>query len=243
MDRRVFDAMAESEDRHWWFTARRQIFTDQIGRLGLPRNSAILEAGCGSGGNLAMLSKFGDVRAFELDLDALKHAQRRGVGQVESGRLPDGIPFGDDAFDLVVLLDVLEHLPDDRNSLSALVERLKVGGYLFLSVPAIELLWSQHDVAHHHFRRYSKKEIVRLMKEAGLTIVEASYLNTLLFPFVVAGRLWERIRRPSKSLGLDVPKPPINTILHETFAAERFLLRHTSLPIGVSLMVIGRKTA
>ena len=240
MDRAVFTAMAGVEDRHWWFQARRRIVADRLKRLALPGDASVLEVGCGSGGNLVMLAQLGRLSAFEMDLDALKAARARGVGRLEQGRVPDQIPFGDEQFDLVVLLDVLEHVADDRAALAAVIPRIKRGGHLFLTVPALEAIWSQHDVLHHHFRRYSKGRLRALLHESGLTVEDSSYFNTLLFPAVVAGRVWGRLRRAERSVGLDVPPAPVNHLLNTVFASERHMLRHMSLPVGASLMAVAR---
>src|SRR6185312_16486006 len=113
-------------------------------------------AGCGSGGNLPMLAEFGEVSAFELDEAQLQRARERGIGTIARGSIPDALPFEGQRFDLVVMLDVLEHLEDDHAGLAAVLTRLAPGGFFLATVPAFPMLWSSHDVSHHHFRRYSR---------------------------------------------------------------------------------------
>jgi len=126
MERAVYTTMAEVEDEHWWFVARRRILAEVIertARLGKP--ARVLEAGCGTGGNLAMLARFGAVSAFEPDEGARRHARAKGAYDVRPGSLPDAVPFEAGRFDLVAALDILEHLDDAAAGLAALASRLR----------------------------------------------------------------------------------------------------------------------
>jgi SAM-dependent methyltransferase len=232
--------MAVVEDHHWWFRVRREIIADQIRRLSLPSDARILEAGCASGGNLQMLAAFGQVSAFEMDDEARSRAQARGIGRVEAGSLPDAIPFGDEQFDLIVMLDVLEHLENDRVGLAAIVKRLKPGGLFLATVPAGQALWSRHDLLHHHFRRYERSQVRKLISGSGLQVSNVSYFNTVLFPLIVAGRLWDRLMEDDRSTALSIPPAPLNAALGAAFSLERLALSRANLPFGSSLMAIGR---
>src|SRR5690242_11666147 len=120
--------MAEFEDIHWWCSARRSILNRAILKIDLPKRARILEAGCGTGGNLPMLARHGQVFGMESDAGALAFANSRNCAQVLAGSLPDDIPFPNDSFDLVVMADVLEHLDDEVASLRALRLKLTARG-------------------------------------------------------------------------------------------------------------------
>lgn len=241
MERQIYDETAGVEDAHWWFTARRKILASFIARLSLPLHAEILEAGCGSGGNLAMLSRFGKVFAFEYDDTARALAAKRNVADVLPGSLPDGIPFADKQFDLICLLDVLEHVEQDRASLAALHARLRPGGYLLLTVPAFMLLWSAHDRLHHHYRRYRCGPLAALAREAGFAVRRCSYFNFWLFPLIAAVRLAEKCLPARPPSPLRIPPAPINRLLEGLFASERRLLSWLSLPCGVSIILLAQK--
>lgn len=242
MEPQIFESMQRDEQNHWWFRARRRIAASVLDALALPKHAEILEAGCGSGGNLGMLSAYGTVLAFELYDMARAAAAARGIGSVENGHLPDAIPFKGKAFDLIALFDVLEHVKDDGASLKALVQRLKPQGLLLLTVPAMPLLWSRHDELHHHFRRYRKRELAARLREAGLEIVTLNYLNVLLFIPIMAIRMVERVL-PQRvdTVGSKQPGGWLNGLLYQAFACERFLVRRCPFPFGVSLIAVARK--
>lgn len=245
MDPSLYPCMAQVEDTHWWFASRRAIVDRIIGRLGLPKDAAILEPGCGTGGNFAMLARHGRVYAMDSNEAALGFSRARGEAEVALGRLPEGIPFGDRRFDLVVMTDVLEHLDDDAGTLRALRERLKPGGWMLATVPAMQWLWSAHDVAHHHVRRYDACGLRTLVNEAGYEVRYLSYYNFILFPAVASIRLLQRATgikaaRDGHSHDLRMPSRLMNTILLKIFASERYLVGGWSLPFGVSLIVLAR---
>jgi SAM-dependent methyltransferase len=243
MDREIYIRMAQVEDDHWWFAARRIVINSLLNQFGLPPHAAILEAGCGTGGNLRMLAELGSVCAMELDEQACQFAQSRGIGEVASGQLPDRIPFGSQSFDLVLMIDVLEHLDDDGAALRALRERVRPGGLLMLTVPAFQLLWSPHDVAHHHRRRYRANQLREVVSRAGYDVLYLSYYNFLLFAPILAARLAQRVTgRHIEDHGLALPSRPLNWALRKTFSAERFVLGRASLPLGVSLILLARNT-
>src|SRR4029078_3821647 len=150
MERAVFDRMAELDQEHWWFLARRRILDTVIARVVRPPEKArVLEVGCGTGHNLAMLSRFGKVEACELDRCARALASKRLGRRVKDARLPDLSMFARNAYDLVALLDVLEHVPDDIGSLRAIHRRLKPGRALLLTVPANSVVGRRHAHAQH----------------------------------------------------------------------------------------------
>lgn len=244
MEHGIYTLMAALEEKHWWFAARRTLVEKIIGQLALPPDARILEAGCGTGGNLAMLAQHGQVQAMELDGQARRMAQAKGIAQVAAGRLPDALPYPQGRFDLIVLLDVLEHVEDDQRTLERLGSLLKPGGHLLISVPAFSFLWSTHDEAHHHKRRYGLAELKNKISHAGLEITYASYFNTLLFPLILGARLLGKLRNRRKKNGdLAMPGPWINRLLFAAFASEHHVLGRWSLPFGVSAMAVARKGA
>lgn len=244
MDQNFYLQYAAVEDHHWWFVARRQIIHSVIRRLQLPPHAQILEVGCGTGGNLAMLSQHGDVSAMEVEAIACELANQRQLTLVKPGRLPDLIPFEKD-FDLILALDVIEHIPDDLAALKALYSRLKSGGWLIITVPAYQFLWSQHDEINHHQRRYRRRQLSRLIQSAGFHPTKSSYFNTFLFPLVFLTRMYQKILKVESqatiSDDLKLPSPLLNRILTKIFASERYFLPLFSFPWGVSILVIARK--
>ena len=239
MDQHIYVEMAALEERHWWFVARRKILSTLLSSLPLPLNAQILEAGCGTGGNLAMLTRHGQVYGMEENAQAIELSSAKGASLIAQGRLPSAIPFEGKKFDLIALLDVLEHLDEDDASLRALRTRLKPGGWLLITVPAFPFLWSHHDELHHHKRRYVATDLRALIKGAGYQIHYLSYFNTWLFPLIAAARLMKG-SGGSRSGDLSMPNKFVNTLLKTIFASERWLLGRIAFPFGVSLVVLAQ---
>ncbi|MEM6621067.1 MAG: class I SAM-dependent methyltransferase [Pseudomonadota bacterium] len=236
MDRAVYDRMAENEAEHWWFTGRRAVLGALLDRLDLKPSSTILEAGCGSGGNLQLLSRYGHLDAFEYDDTARAEAEAKGVTAVASGGLPNDLPPGG-PWDLIALFDVLEHIEDDCASLVALGDRLCDDGRILITVPAAQWLWSHHDEAHHHFRRYSRRSLRSVISDAGLRVLGIGNFNTLLFPLAVAQRLAQRISG-SEAPADARPAQWMNASLQTVFSSERYLVGRIPLPVGLSLWAV-----
>lgn len=238
MDPLVYQRMASHEDAHWWFVARRKIIARLI-QVFAAKNTElkILEVGCGTGGNLGLLQQFGAVTATECDETARAMASRKAGIEIRDGRLPelDDVPEQD--FDLVVLLDVLEHVEDDLGALKGLTSRHGKDGRLLVTVPAHPWLWSGHDVTHHHFRRYTARTLRKVAEDAGYRVEAIGYYNSLLFPMVILVRFFKKL------LGRDtaddaMPSQAVNGILQNMFALERHVVGRVPLPTGLSLYMI-----
>ncbi|MFP5329576.1 MAG: class I SAM-dependent methyltransferase [Alphaproteobacteria bacterium] len=241
MEAEVYERMAELDSSHWWFEARRDILDSVIRRIVRPPAKArILEIGCGTGHNLKMFSRFGRVEATELNETARKLASDRLGRKVRSAALPDLSMFKSSSFDLVALLDVLEHIPDDRQALRAILELLKPGGKLLVTVPGNPWMWSAHDVSHHHHRRYRKAQLRRLAEESGYEVELLSPFNTLLFPPIAAARIAGKLTG-REAADDSLPPAPVNALLKSVFSLERFLVGRVPLPFGVSLIGVFRR--
>ncbi len=240
MDPAAYEDMARLEQDHWWFSARRRILQDFLAShfASEEPHRHILEAGCGTGGNLAMLASFGKVDAFEFNAQARLIAQEKSGFTIPFGALPHQIPFPRAHYDLIALLDVLEHIEDDTATLLSLASHLKPKGRLLLTVPAYPALWSAHDERHHHLRRYTKHSLMEVIAKTPLTVHTCTYFNTLLFPLAVGARMVKKLRG-DQSPDEVMPSPLMNRALKHSFALERHALaRQIPLPFGLSLLAL-----
>jgi SAM-dependent methyltransferase len=241
MEKDIYHKTAASENIHWWFIGRRTIVEQILKGLCLPKSAEILEVGCGTGGNLPLLARFGEVYGVEVDDTAREYARKREIGTILPGSMPDEIPFTGQLFDLIVMTDVLEHVQEDQIALERLYLILKSGGYILITVPAFTALWSRHDELHHHKRRYDMRGLRTKLIKSGYVIVKASYINCLLFPFIAVIRLTQRFFKMNDADDLKMYPTLVNRLLTKLFASEGYMLKFISLPFGLSLLCVGRK--
>lgn len=241
METAVYQRMAAAEDTHWWFRGRRAFLERLLGTLDLPERSArVLEVGCGTGGNLALLQQFGHVDPVEFDSTARMIAQAKSGLPVGFCALPSRIDAAEESYDLVALLDVLEHVDEDVGSLNTVAAKARDGGYIVITVPAHPWLWSAHDDVHHHKRRYTRRTLKRTIAQSGLSLEAIGSFNTLLLPAALAQRAAKRMLG-DRSADDRMPSASLNSLLTRIFQIERHFVGRVPLPIGLSLFAVARK--
>jgi SAM-dependent methyltransferase len=236
--------MAAHEDRHWWFAGRRAVIGALLDRMDLPTDPSIVEAGCGTGGNLDMLRERGIVRAFEPFGEAVDIARdRHPTIEVRAGELPRRLPYPDASFDLVAALDVLEHVDDDVGAMASLVQLARPGGWIIVTVPAHQVLWGSHDRRLHHLRRYGRRQIRELATEAGAEVTFETAYNTVLAPIAIVYRILERM--VGRDFGNQERMPPafVNDVLAAFFKLERHVVTRARVPFGLSYALVLRRPA
>lgn len=238
MERAAYREMADLDQRHWWYRARRQVLGELIRReVHPPRDARILEIGCGTGHNLEMLGRFGRVDAIELDDESRSIAEARLGRDVMSARLPELTGIPERHYDLIATLDVIEHIDDDSEALAAISTRLRPGGKFLMTVPAHPWMWSAHDTVNHHKRRYSKAGLKRLIAGSPMKLHKIGYFNSFLFPLAIADRLVSKLRGKDEA-DVKLPAKALNSGLEAIFAAERHLVGRLPLPPGLSLFAV-----
>ena len=251
MKHEEYERMYRFEDRYWWFVARRHLIAtllaDHIPKDG---SSTILDIGCGTGAMLDELAPFGRVVGADFAPEALGFCRSRGerIGRRYNLARADAcrLPFASDRFDVVTAMDIIEHIDRDKDAVSEIARVLKPGGRLLATVPAYMSLWSEHDVALHHYRRYRAPEFKDIAQRAGLTVEKISYTLTSLFPLVwvfrqVANSLRRGRRNGSAQAHLVRFPDPINAALLSLVQAETGIIRHANLPFGVTIVLVARK--
>jgi SAM-dependent methyltransferase len=242
MRKDFYDEYFRIEDRHWWFVGRRSIFLSLLDANLTPNGASrqVLDIGSGTGTMLGYLERYGDAQGIDMDPDAVRYCHERGVEKVrlvEAGPLP----FEDASFDLVTMLDVLEHTDDDAQMLSETRRILRPGGLALISVPAFMWMWGAQDKVSFHMRRYTAPQLRADLVGAGLEIRRLSYFNTILFPPIAAIRLARRLlpqpEEPDSDFGMTT-RPRSNALLGRIFGVERSLLLTRDLPFGVSIFAI-----
>ena len=235
-------AMLDADERHWWYRGRRKVIRAELDRLALGSDASILDAGCGSGRTLQELAAYGWVSGIELNQQAAEVARARGLGEVRTGRLEE-LPWPDASFDLITCLDVIEHTPDDRVTLAELRRVCRPGGWLLVTVPAYPALWSTHDEANHHYRRYSRPTLRAAAGDAGWEMARISSFNSVLLGPAAAVRLAGRRRGGESGYRNDLAIGPVwlNSALEWPLTVEAgWLRRGGTLPFGLSLMAVMR---
>ena len=232
MDREEIEKLGRLEDRHWWYAERRWLLRQSLATR--PPDGWALDIGAAAGGNTRVLREAGwQCVAMEYTEVGAELAQGRGLTAVRGDATR--LPLADACLGLVVAFDVLEHIEDDAAAIREILRCLRPGGHLLVAVPVDMRLWSEHDEAVGHVRRYERAEIVDRVREAGFLDVESRSWNVLLRP-VVALR-----RRKSTGSDLDEPGAFSNAVLRTAVMAERFLPLDKAP--GVSLLVSARKAA
>jgi SAM-dependent methyltransferase len=233
--------MFEAEERQWWYAGMRALSRALVETaVGPGGRERLLDAGCGTGCNLLHLSARGEGVGVDLSEEALRFCRTRGVRAARGDLL--ALPFRDASFDGVTSYDVLYHrwVKDDRAALAELARVLKPGGWLFVRVPALMALWGAHDEAVHSRHRYTRGELRRLLADGGLEVLRASYANSLLLPLLFVRRTLDRWTGRHGSDVQTLPAP-LETLFRSALLAEAALVRRVSLPLGASVMAVGRK--
>jgi SAM-dependent methyltransferase len=237
----TYRSLYEREQTHWFCVTRREVIDQILAPFVPERSGRVLEVGSGTGGNIPLLESFGRLTCIEPSpLGRSLTAQRERPGlDLRDGFWPEhpGIT-PDEKFTVIAFLDVLEHLTDDVSALRAAVAQLAPSGRIVVTVPSYPWMWSNHDVALHHQRRYSKRTLLAVANAAGLRPLRVSYFNTLLFPAAALARLTFRVLRIPGSPGRSVPGTAVNRTLRAIFRSELPLLRRFNLPWGLSLILI-----
>jgi len=236
-----YDFMNREESEHWWYRIRRKMVHDLIRNLCPGRNNLkILDAGCGTGGMLIELARYGNVYGVDESERAVNYCLRKSIPRVLLSGV-SSLPYKSDMFDIVTILDVLEHINDDSSAVREIQRVLKPGGYCIIFVPAFSFLWSITDVVSKHFRRYNMSSLLMLLSNSQLKVTRKSYFNFFLFPPIAIIRILVRLfKLPVKSEN-GFSHGIINSILHGIFYLESILIKYISFPFGVSILVVCKK--
>ncbi len=243
-DAELFELLSRAEPRSFWFRARNRLIVAVLGRF-FPQVKSVLEVGCGTGYVLSAIhDAYPEVRLVGVDRfeEGLRIARER-VPAVELHRLDVGeLPF-DGEFDVVCALDVLEHVIDDEDVLTRMRRALKPGGGIVLLVPQHEWLWSGADTLARHRRRYARRELGDRVRAANFEVVFTSSFVTLLLPLMLVSRLLQRTMQRPYNLSKELEPRLLNRLFELTLDAERRLIVEggLSLPVGGSLLVVGRR--
>ncbi|MDR3708370.1 MAG: methyltransferase domain-containing protein [Capsulimonadaceae bacterium] len=243
-----YERMYRFEDHYWWFVARRDLIAQFLKDLALPAGIDILDIGCGTGAMLDKLEEFGNVVGADFSTEALAFCRKRGQREGKQYRLVRAdircLPFADNSFDVITAMDIVEHIDHDALAVSEIRRVLKPGGYLLATVPAYMSLWSNHDIALHHHRRYTARGFRDVAQRAGLRVAKLTYTVTSLLPLVWIFRRLERFTKSktSEPQADVVPLPGlVNKVLLALMEAETQFVRRRTLPFGVTVAAIARK--
>ena len=246
MNDEVYEEMFRVEARHWWFRAKHKIVRNLLSRYAPPkpdRQTRLIDLGCGCGFLLSLLNEKYDAVGLDGSTQAVAFTGRRGVS-VRLGSLPDQVPFEDGSADVILMLDVLEHLRDDATCFERAAALLKPGGIAICTVPAYPWLWTRRDEFHQHFRRYTRGAFKTLVSRDSMRPEFVSHMNSALFPVALMERVIRKVAPLQRNEGdLKVPVAPLNAAMRETYAAERFILGRVPVPVGLSLVTVTRKCA
>ena len=247
MDERLYQHFFDVEERFWWNVGTRRAFFSALATVRTDAEARVVDVGCGTG---IVLREFPWRPRILCGCDAsptaLEFTRRRGIRDLVRGDVT-ALPFADNSIDLLLALDVIEHLDDDAAALRELTRVLRPGGHLLLHVPAFGVLWSDKDDINQHRRRYRRPLLLRRVRDAGLDPVSSGYLNAALFPVGLVRGMRQRVWRPdpdATAMFLDrlyYPSGIVNRAMTALLSIEARLVRW--LPFGMSLLCLARKPA
>ena len=239
------------EDKHWWFASRTRAILAYLDRYaGEGRHLQVLDVGCGAGNMMHHLAHYGHVTGVDNNPKPLEVARQRGLSVREG--TADDLPFGQDEFDLLTLLDTVEHVPAEGKVFEECRRVLRNGGKLMITGPAFMFLWSRNDIINMHQRRYTVPELKRKLEEHGFRVLRMSYNNFFIFPLAALlillrrGRAEPELASPhfdeeAYQVEMEPASPAVNRLLTFVGKVEVMLLNRVNLPFGTSIIAIAEK--
>jgi SAM-dependent methyltransferase len=243
--------MVLAEDKHWWFASRTRAILAYLDRyVGPGQDRRVLDIGCGAGNMAHHLAHYGHVVGVDPYPKPLEVARQRGLDVRQASATE--LPFADGSFDLVALLDTVEHIPDEDAVFDECRRVLTPGGKLLVTVPALMWLWSNNDVINAHQRRYTRGELVNKLTRHGFRVLRSSYNNFFIFPLAAAMILARRGRAEPELASphfdddaYQVEMEPAPAVLNQALTGmgwvEMQLMKVLSLPIGTSIICIAER--
>lgn len=237
-----YERMYRYEDHYWWFVSRRELVDALVQRLPLPPHPVIVDVGCGTGATAVQLQRYGTVIAVDISPLALSWSRHRGLSNLLLSAA-ERLPLADQSVDVIIATDILEHLDDDVAVLKEFYRVLKRGGYVVITVPAYSILWSEHDLALMHRRRYVAGVLAQRSRLAGFEVIRLTYALFFLFPVALVLRLLKRRSPPDKEPEAQLPPLPewLNRFLIRFQRIETAMLTRLRFPWGVSVVAVLRK--
>jgi SAM-dependent methyltransferase len=244
---RLLELTYRAEQTHFWFRGFRQFIQPLLARaLEGVASARVLDCGCGTGSNLAMLRPLGDAYGFDLTMSGVEFAHAHGHRVARASIA--SIPFGNAAFDLVTSFDVFQVLPDDveQSAIHEMARVVKPGGWLVMNVAALKVLHGRHSVLSEEVRRYTPKRLRWIVESGGFRIERLSFAHAGILPILLPVRIWHRFAARNGSVPpgeseITVPSPPVNAAMSALVGLEARVLRVMNMPIGSSLMCLAQK--
>lgn len=245
MESNEYKTLFALEDTYWWYQARRTLVQEMLASAVTPRNDqVVVDLGCGTGANAAVLKQFGNPVLVDVSPEAIQFCKQRGLGKLMQSSL-ESVALRSRSVDVATALDILEHLDDDLAGMQEVQRILKPNGVFLITVPAFGFLWSEHDEALHHRRRYTADELRAKLTASGFEMVRTTYFIMMLFFPIAVIRVWQGIFKKNvspKTSHVILPRW-VNFVIERLLALERVLCRHVNLPFGVSIVAIARVPA
>lgn len=237
----------EIETQHWWWEGRRQLVRQLITQK---RPQKILDIGCGTGETLSFIkSLFPKSLVYGVDtsIRALNYSRARGHKKIYKSNALN-LPFKDNTFDVILFLDVLEHIEKDVEAIKEAQKKLKKNGSIIITSPGLQFIWSKHDSEQGHKRRYTRRRIQFIARESNLRTSFVSYFNFFLSPPIILIRLLSNVKmfsnfaRYDNGINYDIAKLGLlNGLLKKIFVFEIKALRFINYPIGISIGAVLNK--
>lgn len=231
------------EREHWFFRVRKKIlifFVKKYARFG----SKVFDFGCGSGYLVGELQKMGyDASGVDVSVGAIKFGLSQGISNLSVAQSDDMKP-PEGGFDLILALDVIEHIKDDSMVIRGLKTALKPGGVAIITVPAYQWMWGVQDDVSHHFRRYTMSSLNEVVKKAGnFKVIHKTYFNTFLFVPIAIVRILSRwFNLKERESDFEIDNRVLSAFFYFIFNLETYLLKFINFPFGVSILVVLEKS-
>jgi ubiquinone/menaquinone biosynthesis C-methylase UbiE len=250
MNRKEYELMYRFEEQNWWFVIKRKVLETVLNSFegpgeGTDRSPRILDVGCGTGIIPLLLQRYGSVWGLDISQEALQFCKKRKLTQFVCQSDGLTIPFQGNTFDIITAIDVIEHVERDEVMLKECYRVLRVGGRLYITTSAYPFLWSEHDEAVGHKRRYTFQELKNKVQKAGFKVKKLTHYHALIFfPVLVLWGLKKMLGLQNlfKTTHIEI-SPFFNKICTQVLKIEPLVLKNVNIPFGISLLCVGEKEA